>query len=350
MEIRINDFGSLNGQKIYTYTLENNNGMRLTCTNLGCIVTEILAPDRNGMFENIVLGFNNVEDYIRNKTYFGALIGRVAGRIGQGKFELEGKVYQLPKNEGNNHLHGGYQGLHERVWDAEEIKTDSAVGIRFSYVSPDGEEGYPGNVRLQVTYLLNNDNQWVFTCKGYTDQKTLLNITNHSYFNLSGNAKKDILNHELTLKSHRFLELDKQFIPTGKISHVEGSVFDFRNSRKILDGKLSKNEQNILVGNGYDHPFLLDDHFNEEIILRDHETGRKLIVETNQPCVVVYTGNQIGGEYQTAEGVKAKKYLALCLETQGLPDAIHHSHFPSIIIGPEDYYEAKTIYTFTIDD
>lgn len=349
MKIITKEFGSAFGQKIFTYTLENDNGMQLTCSNLGCIVTEINVPDKNGVFENVVLGFNQAEDYIKYKTYFGALIGRVAGRIEQGEFELNGKVYHLPKNEGNNHLHGGYKGLHERVWEADEVETDSAIGIRFSYVSKDGEEGYPGSVHLQVTYLLNNKNQWIFTCKGYTDQKTLLNITNHSYFNLSGNAKNDILNHELALKSNRFLELDNQLIPTGKILNVDETVFDFRNGRPIRDGNLSQNEQNVLVGNGYDHPFLLEDHFNKEIVLKDKESGRKLIVETNQPAVVVYTGNQIEGEYKTAEGVRPKKYLGVCLETQGLPDAIHHPHFPSVVISPEDCYEAKTIYTFTIE-
>lgn len=350
MDIRKREFGLVDGEKVYAYTLENDHGMKLSCSNLGCLVTEISVPNKKGRFENVVLGFTSADEYIKNKTYFGALIGRVAGRIANAEFEMDGKSYTLPKNEGQNHLHGGIKGLHERIWTAEPISKKDAIGIQFSYISEDGEEGYPGNVYLKVTYVLNNDNQWIFTCEGRTDQKTLLNITNHSYFNLSGDAKNDILKHELSLKSDRFLTLDQGLLPTGEIKKVDNTVFDFRNGRKILDGKLSKDPQNILAGHGYDHPFFLTDHFNKEIVLKEYNSGRVLTIETDQPCVVVYTGNQIQGEYVTAEGVKAKKYLALCLETQGLPDAIHHPEFPSVVTSPDYPYKSKTIYSFGIEN
>lgn len=348
MEITKKDFGTVNGKKVYLYTLENENGMKLSCTNFGCIVTEVYAPDRKGVFENVVLGFDHVDDYLQYKTYFGAIIGRVAGRIRGSEFELDGHVYKLPATEGKNHLHGGVKGLHERVWAAKEIKTEDAVGVQFSYLSEDGEEGYPGNVQLTTTYLLNNENQWVFTCKGITDKKTLLNITNHTYFNLSGHAKTDILNHQLTMKSDRFLELNEELLPTGKMLPTQNTVFDFTQGRKIIDGRESTHPQNILVGHGYDHPFLLSKNHDEEIVLLDELTGRVLTVETNQPSVVLYTGNQISDNFNIQEGIQGRKYLGVCLETQGLPDAIHHPKFPSVILDKDETYELKTTYTFGV--
>ena len=349
MNITTKEFGIVDEEKVYLFTLENNRGMKLSCSNFGCVVTEILAPDRNGIFENVVLGFNNVDQYIQHKTYFGAVVGRVAGRIKDAEFELDGKQYILPKTEGNNHIHGGVKGLHERVWLAEPIEQKNAVGMKFTYFSKNGEEGYPGNVELTVTYLLTNDNQWIFTCHATTDQKTILNVTNHSYFNLTGQVKDDILNHELTLKCDRFLELDKELLPTGNIINVENTVFDFRQGRKIIDGVHSNHPQNILVGNGYDHPFIFTENHNREIFLKESVSGRTLTVETNQPCVVLYSSNQLQGDFTIQEGVQARKYLGLCLETQGLPDAIHHPHFPSIVLDKGETYELKTVYSFGVE-
>ncbi|MCU9615137.1 galactose mutarotase [Caldibacillus lycopersici] len=348
MNIVTKEFGIINGEKIYSFTLENNNGMQLTCINLGCIVTEIKTPDSNGNLENVVLGYKTVEEYLENKTFFGAIVGRVAGRIANAQFEIDNNQYFLPKNEGNNHLHGGISGFNEKIWHAKPIEADHAVGIEFSYSSIDGEEGYPGTVKLSVTYLLTNDNEWVQTIKGTTDKKTLLNVTNHSFFNLSGNAKADILSHELTVKSDQFLELNDQLLPTGKMLSVEGTAFDFRNGRKLNDGRLSEHPQNRLAGNGYDHPFLLAENEQQEIILLDETSGRTLTVETNQPCVVIYTSNQMSDEFTTSEGVQTKKYLAVCLETQGLPDAIHHANFPSVMLEPTSEYKSVTKYTFGV--
>lgn len=349
MNIIKQKIGVVDHENIYAYTLENNHGMKLTCINFGCIVTEILAPDSVGKFENVVLGFQTIDEYIQHKTYFGAIVGRVAGRIKGAQFELDGNKYTLPANEGKNHLHGGIKGFHERIWQAETIELQDAVGVEFSYVCKDGEEGYPGNVNLTVTYLLTNENQWIVKITGISDKKTLLNMTNHTYFNLSGNVKSDILNHELILKSNHFLQLNEELLPTGKKLDVEGTVFDFRNGRKLRDGTISQHPQNILVGKGYDHPFILSEQFNQEIILMEHNSGRKLIVETNQPCVVLYTGNQMEGNFFLKEGVQARKYLGVCLETQGFPDAIHHPHFPSIVLEPNDIYNAITIYKFDVE-
>lgn len=346
MNITKRDFAIKDSSKVFSYTLENDHGMQLTCLNIGCIVTEIIVPDASGNFENVVLGFNTLEDYLQHMLYFGAVVGRVAGRIKGATFELDGVNYELPKNEGNNHLHSGDQGFHERVWDATPVEKENAIGIKFSYTSPDGEAGYPGEVTVTVTYWLTNDNQWIQEISGNTDQKTLLNMTNHSYFNLSGNVKTDILDHRLTLKSSLFLQLDDEFLPTGDIIDVTGTVFDFRNGRKLRDGISSVHPQNILVGNGYDHPFSLDENFNQEIILEDENSGRRLTIETDRPCVVLYTGNGIPEGFEVNHGIPARKNLGVCLETQGYPDAIHHSKLPSIVLAPGEEYKVMTTYTF----
>lgn len=346
MNISENEFGQINGEKVTAYTLENDQGMQLTCLNFGCIVTKILVPDKDRNFENVVLGFNTLEEYIDHPTYFGCIVGRVAGRIKDAQFTLDGKTYILEANEGNNHLHGG-EGLHQKIWQAQPVEQENAIGMRFSYESPAGEAGYPGRLNLSVLYWLTNDNQWVMIIEGESDQKTIVNMTNHTYFNLSGHVRRDILAHRLTLKSDAFLELDTDLLPTGKKVNVFNTPFDFRMGRKLRDGVYSDHPQNILVG-GYDHPFILHEQFNREIVLVDEQSGRQLTVETNQPCVIVYTANQLGNDFVLQEGRKGEKYLGVCLETQGYPDAVHHSHFPPIVLAPGEKYRAVTSYSFSI--
>lgn len=345
MHIIQKQFGELDGKKITAYTLVNDRGMEVTSLDYGCIITNILAPDRNGELENVVLGFDTIEEYRDYSPYFGAIVGRVAGRIKNAEFELNDTVYHLAKNDNGNHLHGGLQGFDKVLWKTETFHTADSVGLEFSYMSKDGEEGYPGNLNIKVTYTLNNTNELLIACTGETDQRTLINITNHTYFNLSGNAKRNILNHQLTLKSNQLVELDQELIPTGAILNVENTPFDFRGGRKINDGVVSKNPQNILVGRGYDHPFLLAENQNGEIKLVDEESGRIVVVETNQPAVVLYTGNQLSADF-SIRGVRASNHLALCLETQGVPDSIHHPGFPSIILEPGDTYRSETKYRF----
>ena len=344
MKITERCFGSFEGEAIYEYFLVNDLGMTVSCLNFGCVITKILVPDRHGNFENVVLCFDNMVDYINNPHYFGAVVGRVAGRIKR-NFELEGKDYILSDNESPNHLHGGNKGYSSVVWKCQKLKEYDAVGLKFFYRSINGEEGYPGNVDMMVSYRLNNRNELEITYEGTTDQKTLINLTNHSYFNLSGNLKRDCMDHVLQLESNCFLELDEQLIPTGKLADSEHTVFNFHNGRKLKEGILSDHPQNILVGNGYDHPIVFKNKNTNKIELYDNESGRKLIVTTNQPCVVLYTGNKLEGPY-TISGVRAKNYLGVCLETQGFPDAIHHDHFPSIIIEPNQLYYSKTSYRF----
>ncbi|MGG1397275.1 aldose epimerase family protein [Bacillus salipaludis] len=337
-------FGQIDDQSVSSFTLVNDHGVEVTAINYGCIITKIVVPDKNGHYENIVLGHDQLNDYLQDPYYLGAVVGRVGGRIKGGSFELDGKTYTLVKNDGNNHLHGGIKGFDKVVWDAEIIED----GVRFSYFSPDGEEGYPGNLQIRVTYILTNDNELKINYEAQTDEKTLLTVTNHSYFNLSGNLKRDILNHTLTMKSDQFLELDQEFIPTGVFMDVKNTPFDFTSERVIQTGIISAHPQSILVGNGYDHPFLLNTNHDNEIVLKDPEGGRVLTIETDEAGVVVYSGNSLKteGEFR---GVQSSKYLGICLETQGLPDAIHHSHFPSAILDKDQRYSSTTIYKFGIE-
>ncbi|TCS77761.1 aldose epimerase family protein [Tepidibacillus fermentans] len=340
-------FAELDGQTITAYTLINDHGMEVTSIDYGCIITRMMIPDRDGTIENVVLGFDTLEEYLQHSPYFGAVVGRHAGRIKNGEFELDGKLYRLAKNDRGNHLHGGLRGFDKVIWDSEVKENADSVSLIFRYLSKDQEEGYPGNLKMKVTYTLNNDNEFTIIYVGVSDQKTVLNLTNHSYFNLSGNMKRNILDHVLTLKSDYFVELDEQLIPTGEFRLVENSVFDFRTGRKIRDGVVSKDRQNIIAGNGYDHPFLLTKNHHPQIILEDKESGRSLTIETDQPSVVLYTANQLSGEFKI-RGINSQPYLGLCLETQGLPDAIHHSTFPSTILEKDEVYRSVTKYKFSI--
>jgi aldose 1-epimerase len=342
MEVKQEKFGEKDGQTVHSFTLKNDNGMKVSCINYGCIITKMLVPDQNGKLENIVLGFDSIEEYDQYSPYFGAVVGRVAGRIKKGQFELDGKGYMLAQNENQNHLHGGPKGFSTVLWNSSVIENDKEAGVRFSYRSPDGEEGYPGNLEMNVTYILNNDNELVITYNGVSDQTTLLNVTNHSYFNLSGDLKRDILDHTLTMKSDQFIELNNELLPTGNLIDVENTVFDFREGRKIHDGAQSSHPQNILAGQGYDHPFLLSANHQQEITLVDEESGRKLVIETDEPSVVLYTGNQLEDHFQI-RGVQSRKHLGLCLETQGPPDSIHHPHFKSAILEKGKKYNSRTV-------
>lgn len=341
-------FGETNGKNVSAYTLKNKNGIEVTCLNYGCAITKMVTPDREGNYENIVLGFDQLEDYERNPAYFGTVVGRVAGRIKDARFELDGQVYTLPNNHNGHHLHGGVKGFSHVVWEAITVETETETAVTFSYTSPDGEEGYPGTVELKVTYTLNDNNEFLIQYEAVCDQTTLLNVTNHTYFNLSGGLKRDVQQHTLKIDSDRFVELDEELLPTGEFLDVTGTPFDFRAGRQIRDGVQSRHPQNILAGNGYDHPFILNHHHHGEMVLIDKESGRKLIVETDEPSVVLYTGNHLPEE-GSIYGVPSNKYMGLCLETQGLPDAIHHPHFPSCVLPKGKVFSSMTKYTFGVE-
>jgi len=345
MKVFREEFGEVAGKTVTQYTIQNAQGMSFSCIDYGCIITKLLTPDREGHFENVVLGFDSIEEYQKYSSYFGAVVGRVAGRIAGSEFELNDERHVLPKNEGKNHLHGGPQGFSHVIWDAVVMDGKDESGIQFSYLSPDGEEGYPGALQVRVTYTLDQDNQLKISYHALTDQTTLVNLTNHSYFNLSGNLKRNVLEHILTMDSQQFFELNEVLLPTGELLNVKDTPFDFRSGRKIVDGITSQHPQNVLVGNGYDHPFLLNKRQSPEIVLMDRVSGRRLSVDTEEPSVVLYTSNMMKDHFKI-RGTQAGKYIGVCLETQGPPDAIHHPSFKQCVLEAGQVYQTETKYRF----
>jgi aldose 1-epimerase len=331
------------------YTLTNQNGMSVSVLDFGGIITKIMVPDRNGNMENVVVGYKDYSEYLQNPNYFGAIIGRVAGRIQGASFELNGQTYHLAANNGENHLHGGPEGYHQIIWHVTPFEKDSEVGLQLKYTSTDGEAGYPGNVEITVTYTLNNDNQLLLTYEAKSDQTTPITLTNHAYFNLSGDLKQTIQNHYVTINSSKFVELDAELIPTGKILDVEGTSFDFRGGRVLADGFNDEFEQNKIADSGYDHYFIFDQTNEYSATVLDPDSGRVMAVTTNEPGMVMYTSNSMGEGLALAEGSSCK-YIGVCLETQASPASLHHQGFPSVVLKAGETYHKETIFSFMVED
>lgn len=345
MKILESVFGEVNGQVVKSYQVITTNGMELTCINYGCTITKIVVPDKNGIKENVVLGFDTIQEYLKYSAYFGAVIGRTSGRIKRAMFTLSGEWYKLSENDNKNNLHGGPHGFHQVIWDSSFEEKADAVRITFTYTSPDGEEGFPGTLKVKVVYTIKNNNEIIISYQAISDKKTIVNLTNHSYFNLSGNLKRNILTHELTLNSDSYLELDGELLPTGNILPVDNTVFDFRKGLQVVQGVDTGHPQTKIVGNGFDHPFLLNTNNDQEITLVDHISGRKLVIETDQPSVVFYSGNALNNNFNI-RGVQSGKHLGLCLETQIPPDMIDHPQFPSAVLEANELYFTRTKYAF----
>lgn len=332
MRVTNKPFGNTDGEEVSLYTIKNRNGVEVSITNYGGTITSIMTPDRSGVFGDVVLGYETLDDYVKNPRYFGALIGRFANRIAGGKFSLEGVEYQLAQNNGKNHLHGGVKGFDKRVWNSSE--TDN--GLHLEHFSEDGEENYPGNLSVAVDYSVSDDNELRIDYHATTDKDTIVNLTNHSYFNLRGEGT--ILDHELMLRAGSFTPIADDLIPTGEIRPVEGSRMDFRTGRVIGDG-------------GYDHNFVLDDwdHGSIKLIarLRESRSGRVMEVFTTQPGVQFYSGNFLDGSLIGKGGVRYEKYAALCLETQHFPDSPNQPNFPTTVLRAGERYQESTIYKFT---
>ncbi|WP_213818938.1 aldose epimerase family protein [Garciella nitratireducens] len=327
------------------YILKNDFNMEVHILNYGGIIQKILFPDKNGNFENMVLGYKNYEDYKKDSNFFGALIGRVAGRIQMASFCLDGKDYVLEKNDGQNHLHGGSNGFHRVIWKTEPFQEINTIGVKLSYFSKDGENGYPGNMQVEVRYSLNDQNQLIIDYKAFTDQKTPVTLTNHTYFNLSGDLKNTIENHSITMNSHCYLELNQELIPTGKVVDATNTPFDFQKGRKLKDGIYSPLEQNKIVGNGYDHYFIFDWKKKGDVYVEEPLSGRTMTIQTNQPGMVIYTGNHLQ-EGLALNEAKSKKHLGVCFETQTSPLSLHHPEFPSIFLKEDQIYHKQTVFTF----
>jgi aldose 1-epimerase len=333
------------GVEVYLYTLTNDQGVEVSIITYGGAITSLEVPDRNGVLGDIVLGYETLDDYVRNPRYFGALIGRHANRIGMGKFSLNGVEYQLPQNNGVNHLHGGFNGFDKRVWDA----SDDANVLRLIYLSKDGEESYPGNVRAEVTYKL-SENQLSIDYGASTDADTIVNLTNHSYFNLKGDGT--ILDHELTLNADSFTPVSRDLIPTGEIRSVEATPMDFR-SGKPIGSEIREAYDQLGFTGGYDHNFVLNDYdgtLRSAGGLYEESTGRVLEILTTQPGMQFYSGNFLDGSLVGKKGIAYHKYTGLCLEPQHFPDAPNHSNFPSTVLRPGEEYKQTTVFRFSVHE
>lgn len=347
MSITKNSFGiGPDGDEVYLYTLTNESGVEVSITNYGGTVTAIKVPDRNGVFGDIVLGYETVDEYVKNSPYFGALIGRHANRIAHGEFSLNGVEYQLAQNNGANHLHGGVKGFDKRVWKATE---NAPNRLHLELFSEDGDENYPGNLSVAVDYALTDDNELRIEYHASTDHDTIVNLTNHSYFNLAGHGT--ILDHELTLHADSFTPVSNDLIPTGEISRVESTPFDFR-TRHAIGSRITEPSEQLTYAGGYDHNFCLrswDRSLRVVAHLREPVSGRIVDVVTTQPGMQFYSGNFLDGSLTGKGGVVYEKYAGLCLETQHYPDTPNHPNFPTTVLRADERYNETTIYRFTTD-
>lgn len=322
-------------------TLNNRNNVQLKLMSYGASVVELIAPDREGNLENIVLAYENLEDYIGNIPHFGVTVGRTSGRIGGGSFMLEGEKYELCRNDGNNHLHGGSAGFSCRIWDYSISEDDYSSRVEFTYLSRDMEEGYPGNLEVKVIYTLTDDNEVIIEYLGLSDRDTLCNLTNHSYFNLSGNYKRKVTEQLLKIKSDSFLETGADMVPTGRLLEVINTPMDF-NVQKLIGRDIESDYEAIKQAGGYDHPWLLSER-EAQVELYDDYSGRKMIITTTYPCVVVYTYNFANNE-RLKYGITGSKYDGVCFETQYEPDGINHENInPSILKAGSSYTERTVI-------
>ncbi|ASV74877.1 Aldose 1-epimerase [Thermogutta terrifontis] len=332
------------GQEVYLYQLENGRGLTVRAMSLGATLTAVEYPDREGKRENVTLYLETLEDYLRGHPCFGSVCGRYANRIAKGRFELDGVVYQLATNNGPNHLHGGRVGFHQRLWQHEPVQGDGFVGVKFTYVSPDGEENYPGTLTATVIYRITPDNRLEMEYFATTDKPTVVNLTNHAYWNLAGAGVGTILDHILQINADRYLPVDDTLIPLGEMAPVEGTPFDFRQPKPI-GRDIEK------TGGGYDHCFVLNKSRPGELSfcarLEDPKTGRVMEVFTTQPGVQVYTANGLNGRLG-AHGRTYPKFGAVCLETQHFPDSPNRPQFPSTVLRPGGTYHELTVHHFSV--
>jgi aldose 1-epimerase len=341
MNISKMEFGNVYGKTIYLFTLENDKGYKTTITNYGGLMTSLLVPDKFGKTEDVVLGFDNLADYLKEHPYFGALIGRFGNRIAKGKFDIDSTTYQLAINNGPNHLHGGIKGFDKVVWDFEEISNSNEVTLKLSYLSKDMEEGYPGNLSVQVLYKWNNQNELTMEYFANTDKKTHVNLTQHNYYNLNA-CKNDIKDHILTLFTSKYTPVDEGLIPTGELANVSGTPFDFLKPKRI--GK------DLEKANGYDHNFIIDNYNgSSQLIAKVEEpvSGRVMEVYTTQPGTQLYSANFLDGSLTGKYGNTYRKHGAFCLETQHFPDSPNKSQFPSTLLEPGQQYHEVTIFKFS---
>ena len=346
------------GTPVQIYTLRNANGCEARITNYGGIIVSLKVPDRHGKLGDVVLGFDRLEDYLtpaylKGCPFFGAFIGRYANRIAKGTFPLDGREYHVPPNDGANALHGGARGFDKRVWEAHEQTTPQGPAVAMRYVSPDGEEGFPGTLTANIVYSLTDDNELRLEIEATTDKATVVNLTQHSYFNLRDAGQSDILGHEVTIKGGEFVPIDAESIPLDGLRSVAGTPFDFRQSTTI-GARIGADDEQLRRGLGYDHCYVLDgyvpDATSPRVFARIAEptTGRVMEVASTQPGVQFYTGNQLDGTIKGKGGVVYQKHAAFCLEPQHYPDSPNRPQFPSVVLRPGETYHHVITYRFSV--
>jgi aldose 1-epimerase len=338
------------GQKVAIYILKNQKGMEVNIMTYGGIITSLKVPNKAGISEEVVIGFNNLEQYTKDNPYFGAVIGRFGNRIAKGKFTLDGKEYSLAINNPPNALHGGPKGFHRVNWSAEEAKGGDVATLKMKYLSKDMEEGYPGNLTVFVTYTLKNDNSLDVLYEATTDKKTVVNLTQHSYFNLSADFRKPILDHEITIDADKLVPVAATLIPTGELTDVTNTAFDFRKP-KAIGKEIEAKEEQLKNGLGYDHCWVLN---NQDKGARfaasayDSTSGRLLEVYTDQPGIQFYSGNFLDGTLPMRNGGTYARRTGFCLETQHYPDSPNQKDFPTTVLNPGENYKTKTTFKFSV--
>ncbi len=341
-------FGVRDGRPVILYTLKNSHGMEVRAMNYGGILQAIRVPDRKGSFADIVLGHDTADGYMPNPPYIGAIVGRYANRIANGTFTLDGKTYNLPKNDGPNTLHGGTTRTFDKVmWESQPLKDKN--GVLFEFLSKDGDDGFPGNLKMKVSYVLTDSNELVIDYEATTDKATPINVSQHSYFNLKGEGNGDILDHEVMIKADRFTPVDKNLIPTGELRPVKGTPLDFTKPTRI-GTRIDDNYEQLVLAHGYDHNFVINRKGAGMILaarVYDPSTGRTLEVSTTQPAVQFYTGNFLDGTVTGKEGHVYKRRFGFCLETQHYPDSPNHPDFPNTILRPGETFHQVTAFKFS---
>jgi aldose 1-epimerase len=334
------------GQQVDLYILTNKNGMEAAITNYGGTVVSLKVPDRNGKLEDVVLGYDKLDGYADGKAYIGATVGRYANRIAHATFTLDGTAYTLAKNDGDNHLHGGFN---KRVWTAKDISSGAGQALELTYLSKDGEEGFPGSLSVKVVYTLTDQNELKIDYSATTDKDTVLNLTNHAYFNLAGQGNGDILQHQIMIRADRFTPIDATSIPTGELRSVKGTPFDFT-SATAIGTRIDQDDQQLKLGRGYDHNWVLNSGASGALSLAaqayDPHSGRVLEVLTTEPGIQLYTGNFLDGIHGKGGKVYNRRY-AFCLETQHFPDSPNKPNFPSTELKPGHQFQSTTVYKFS---
>ena len=353
VEIGREPFGEVDGQRIDRFTLVNSRGLRVEILSYGGIIRAIWAPDHDGRLANITLGFADLATYLeQNDPYFGCIAGRYANRIAKGLFTIDGQSYQLPTNDGQNHLHGGMRGFDKRVWDAGEIREEDAAGVRLTRISPDGEEGYPGTLTAAVTYLLDDDDRLRIDYRAETDRPTIVNLTNHTYWNLAGEGTGSVEDHVLWFAASRYTPVDASLTPTGELAPVRTTPFDFTTPTAI-GARIRDAHPQLLAGRGYDHNMVLDREPGDvtsiaAAVLRDPGSGRTLTVWTTEPGIQFYSGGYLDGTHVGSSGRTYRQGDGIALETQHFPDSPNQLGFPATVLRPGEVYTSSTVFAFSV--